>query len=60
MSNILHKIKLEREKQLSEEKKILSKPSLIKALKTRPCRSAVSASRPALCCSSRLKSRSAR
>ena len=33
MSNILHKIKLEREKQLSEEKKILSKPSLIKALK---------------------------
>ena len=33
MSNILHKIKLEREKQLSAEKKILSKPSLIKALK---------------------------
>ena len=33
MSNILHKIKLEREKQLSEEKKLLSKPSLIKALK---------------------------
>ena len=32
MSNILHKIKLEREKQLSDEKKLLSKPSLIKAL----------------------------
>ena len=33
MSNILHKIKLEREKQLLEEKKLNSKPSLIKALK---------------------------
>ena len=33
MSNILQKIKLEREKQLSDEKNLLSKPSLIKALK---------------------------
>jgi indole-3-glycerol phosphate synthase len=33
MSNILYKIKLEREKQLSDEKKLLSKPSFIKALK---------------------------
>ena len=33
MSNILQKIKTEREKQLFDEKKILSRPSLIKALK---------------------------
>lgn len=33
MSNILQKIKTEREKQLYDEKKLLSRPSLIKALK---------------------------
>ena len=33
MANILEKIKLEREKQLLEEKSLLSKPSLIKTLK---------------------------
>ena len=33
MSNILQKIKTEREKQLFDEKKLLSRPSLIKALK---------------------------
>ena len=33
MPNILQKIKLEREKQLSKEKELYSKPSLIKALK---------------------------
>jgi indole-3-glycerol phosphate synthase len=33
MANILEKIRLEREKQLLQEKQLLSKPSLIKALK---------------------------